>query len=153
MIAVLRLPFALALLMAAIAVPCLGQTTAQVAAGWGLTGAWRVDCSKPPGDNNVELRYIVKNGQLYYDREFGKDRDSSMVESAEILPDNSIEVVINITSISQRRRVVYIKEGFSRIRATLNVNLANNEFTVIDGRFTSNNNPTPWILRCRNPSA
>ena len=55
----------------------------------------------------------------------------------------------NSNSLNQTRQFSFIKGGDGRIRAISNRNVANNEYTIKDGKFTSNGNAPPWQTRCR----
>jgi hypothetical protein len=142
-------PFAL-LLLAVLATPeaALAQSTVETASRWGLIGTWRLDCSLPASRSDGELKYVVRGGSLYHDREFGDARDSSLVTSATRKADGSLELVVKFDSLNQTRQFSFIKGGDGRIRAISNRNVATNEYTIKDGKFTSNGNPPPWQTRC-----
>jgi hypothetical protein len=127
----------------------LAQTTAQTASKWGLLGTWRLDCSKPMGRSNPDLSYVVRGGKLFHDREWGDTRDSSAVVLATSKADGTLEMVVNFTSLSQTRQFSFMKASGNRIRALSNRNVNTNEYSVRDGKFTSNGKPTPWQTRCR----
>jgi hypothetical protein len=115
---------------------------------WGLIGTWRLNCSAPASRSDGELKYVIRGGKLFHDREFGDARDSSPVMSATSKADGSLELVVKFDSLSQTRQFSFIKGGDGRIRAISNRNVANNEYTIKDGKFTSNGNPPPWQTRC-----
>jgi hypothetical protein len=127
----------------------LGQTTAQTASKWGLVGTWRLDCSKPMDGNNPDLAYVVRDGKLFHDRNFGDKRDSSAVVLATTKADGTIEIVVEFASLSQTRQFSFMKAEGGRIRAMSNRNVNTNEYSVRDGKFTANGNATPWQTRCR----
>jgi hypothetical protein len=127
----------------------LAQTVADTASRWGLLGNWRIDCSKPASRSNGELKYVVKGGKLFHDREFGDVRDSTPVMSATTKADGSIEIVINLVSRSETRQFSLIKGSDGRIRAMSNRNVDTNQYSIVDGKFTANGNATPWQTRCR----
>jgi hypothetical protein len=124
------------------------QTTAETARGWGLLGTWRLDCSRPMDRSNPDLKYVVRDGRLYHDREFGDANDSSAVVTAVVKADKSLEIVVKFDSLKQTRQFSFMKGPDGRIRAVANRNVDTNEYSVRDGNFTSNNNPTPWQTRC-----
>ena len=129
----------------------VAQTVAETASGWGLLGAWRTDCGAPVSRSDGVYRYVVREGKLFHDREFGDagTRDSSPVMSATKKTDGSIEVVINFVSLSQIRSNSFIKGSDGRIRVISNRDVNTNEYSVRDGKFTWNDNATPWQTRCR----
>ena len=59
----------------------VAQTVSETASEWGLLGTWRIDCSTPVSRSNGDSRYVVREGKLFLDREFGDaaSRDSSLV--------------------------------------------------------------------------
>ena len=125
------------------------QTAAETASRWGLLGTWKLDCSQPASSSNGALQYVVRGGKLFHDREFGDRRDSSSVVSATTKAGGSIELVVNFVSISQTRQFSFIKGSDGRIQAIFNRNVATNEYTIRDGKFTVNGNASPWQTRCR----
>jgi hypothetical protein len=142
--------FSLALLtVLAASEPLHAQTAAETARTWGLLGTWRLDCNKPASRADGELQYVVREGKLFHDREFGDARDSSTVTSLVAKADGSIDVVVNFTSIGQTREFSLIKGKDGRIRATSNRNVDTNEYSIRDGKFSFNGASTPWQTRCR----
>ena len=125
------------------------ETVAETAARWGLIGVWRLDCSVPLSTSAPRLMFVVKNGQLFHDRDFGDRQDSSQVQSVTIKPDGSLDLVVRFTVLSQTRQFAFIKGGPDRKRAWYNRNVDTDEYTVVDGKFTANGNPTPWQFHCR----
>ena len=127
----------------------LAQTVAETASRWGLVGTWRLDCSKAPTRADGDLRYVVREGKLFHDREFGDVRDSSPIMSATTKPDGSIELVLNLTSFAQTRQYSIMMGSDGRIRAISNRNVDTNEYSIREGKLTANGNDTPWQTRCR----
>jgi len=127
----------------------LAQTNAETASQWGLLGTWKLDCSKPASRSDGDLQYVVEGGKLVHKREFGDVRDSSSVMSAIAKPDGSLELVVNFVSLTQTRQYAFMKGGDGRIQTTFNRNIDTDEFTIKDRKFTANDNPTPWLTRCR----
>lgn len=125
------------------------QTIAETASRWGLLGSWKLDCSQPTSRSNGDLRYVVRGGKLYHDRDFGDAKDSSAVMSATRKADGSIEIVVSFASLSQTRQFSFRKGSDGRIRAISNRNVDTNEYSIKDGKFTANGNDAPWQSRCR----
>jgi hypothetical protein len=143
-----RLAVALVALLAASGAVS-AQTNADTARNWGLLGTWRLDCSKPLSTSNPDLKYVVRDGKVHHDREFGNARDSSLVASLKAKPDGTLEVIVNFTSLTQVREFTFIKGAENRIRATSNRDVNSNTYSVRNGKFTANGNDTPWQTRCR----
>jgi hypothetical protein len=137
-------------ILAVVAMPLASsaQTTAEVASRWGLLGTWRIDCSAPASRSDGELKYVVRDGRLYHDREFGNARDSSLVTSATARADGTLELTVKFDSLSQTRQFAFIRGGDGRIRAISNRNVDTDEYTIKDGTFTANGNTPPWQTRC-----
>ena len=125
------------------------QTVADVASKWGLVGTWRLDCKQPLSNSNPDLKYVVRDGKLFHDREFGDRGDSSSVQTARRRSDGSIELVVNFSSLSQIREFSFVKGDDGRIRVTSNRDVNTNEFSVRDGKFVANGNTTAWQSRCK----
>ena len=142
--------FGLALLaVVATSEASLAQTVAATVSKWGLIGTWRLDCSKPASRSDGDLKYEVRGGRVFHDREFGDGRDSNAVVSAARKADGSLQIAVHFASFSQTRQFSLIKGSDGRIRATSNRNVDTNEYSIKDGKFTANGNPTPWQTRCR----
>jgi len=56
---------------------------------------------------------------------------------------------VNFVSLSQTRQYAFMKGGDGRIQTTFNRNIDTDEFTIKNRKFTANDNPTPWLTRCR----
>lgn len=125
------------------------QTTADVAQKWGLVGTWRIDCTRPKSGDNPDLSYVIRGGRLFHDRDFVKNQDSSSVVTAVVKPDKSIEIVVKFDSLKQTRQFALMKGADGRIRAVSNRNVDTNEYSIKDGKFTSNGGTPPWQTRCR----
>ena len=126
----------------------LGQTVAETASRWGLVGSWRLDCSQPVSRSDGELKYVVRGGKLYHDRDFGNARDSSPVMSATRKADGSLELLVKFESLNQTRQFAFIKGSDGRIRVMQNKNMTTDEYTVKDGMVV-NGGPTLWAAHCR----
>ncbi len=129
--------------------PCLAETPAEAASRWGLLGAWRTDCRAPVTQDGSELTYAVRNGRLFLDRDWGDGEDSNEVASATIDADGSIAVVIVFPSISQTRLNAFIKDDSKRIRSMVSKDVNSGEYSIKDGKFTSSDGASSWLMRCR----
>jgi hypothetical protein len=144
-----------ALLMGCLMVGCLvspgalAQTATQTASSWGLLGEWRRDCRSPIADDNPSYLYLVRNGQLYLDRDFAKSgTDSSVVSGIRRTAAGEIEYVIQFISLAHRQHL-NAKSADGRMRVIFNKNLQTGEASVVDGKFTDGGQITPWLSRCR----
>jgi hypothetical protein len=127
----------------------LAQSTVEAARQWGLLGTWAVDCDRPASRSNTYLIYVARDGRLFHDRNFGDSRDSSPIPTATIKSDQTLELVFDLQSISQTRQAVFLKSSDGRYRSMSNRNVKTDEYSIRDGKFTSNGEPAPWITRCR----
>ena len=136
-------------LLVATSEAALSQTIADTLSKWGLIGRWRLDCNAPVSRSDGELKYVVRDGKVFHDREFGDARDSNSVVSATRRGDGSLVIAVHFVSLSQTRQFSLMKGPDGRIRAMSNRNVDTNEYTIKDGKFTANGNDTPWQTRCR----
>ena len=127
----------------------LAQTAVQTASNWGLLGEWRRECQSPITDSNPSYLYLVRNGQLYLDRDFAASgTDSSVLSGVRRTAGDEIEYVIQFTSLAPRQHL-NAKSGSNQMRVISNKNLQTGEASVVDGKFTSDGAVTPWMSRCR----
>lgn len=126
-----------------------GDTVAETAARWGLLGTWKLDCGSPTSRSNPALIFVVRQGKVFHDRDFGDAQDSHSVVNAKITSGGSIEIVIDFTSFSQVREMSLIKGGEGRKRAFSNRNVNTGEYIIRDGKFLANGAETRWQNRCR----
>jgi hypothetical protein len=138
-----------ALLFLVLAPAAHAQSNAEAARKWGLLGVWKTDCTKPLSRSHPDLIYAVRDGVLYHDRNFGDAQDSSPVQLAVLRPDGTLDLTVQFPALSQTRQFVFRKAGEGRKQAVMNRNVNTDEYTVRDGKFTSNGNPTPVQHRCR----
>lgn len=128
----------------------LAQSAADNADRWGLIGTWRLegaDCAAPIAPGSPDLIYVVRDGKLFHDRDYGGARDSNPVTAAVIRGDGSLEVTARFSQ--QLRRFLFAKRADGLKRAMYNYNVATEEYSVRDGKFVANGNETPWQKRCR----
>jgi hypothetical protein len=121
------------------------QEVAEVTRKWGLIGPWSRDCST----NDTATAYeVASGGRVIYRRNIGDTTDESEIVSAEVSGDGMLNMRVNFPSLKQIREfgVVMLSDG--SIRAMYNRN-EKNEYTIKDGKFTSNGNPTPPQHRCK----
>ena len=138
-----------AVLCLAAAPPAFAQSNIDVATKWGLLGTWKVDCAKPTSRTNTESVYVVRDGVIYHDRNYGDGRDTSPVQLATLKPAGVLELTVQFIALKQTRQYLFTKAADGRKRAMSNRNVNTDEYTVRDGKFTANGNPTPWQTRCR----
>ena len=132
----------------AAAAPASAETPAQAAARWGLLGTWRLDCTKATSQANQAFTFAVRNGQLFQDRHLGgDDRDSSPMTQAEVRSDGSI-LLTTVFSGGTRQAVFMKSDDGRRRRVMSNRDVDTDEYTIRDGLYVSNGQPTPWSTRC-----
>ena len=148
--------FPVGLLLAAfiflLPMPVSAKSAVDAAAKWGLIGTWALDCASKPSGANGHLSFLRgPEGRLIHKREFGDRRDESRVLDTTIRPDGTLEVVIDFNRLTppHKRRVVFSKVADDRKRAIENQVVGMPDFSVKDGKFISNGNPTPLQIRCR----
>ena len=141
----LAIPFLLTLTLSASA-----ETVAEAARAWGLIGAWSLDCSAAPdrGDGAVLAYQIASGDRVVHRRNFGDTKDESEVVSAEVSEDGMLNLRVFFPSLKQTREYGLIKQSDGTIRAMYNRN-QKDEYSIKDGKFTANGNPTPSQHKCR----
>lgn len=130
--------------------PAPGQTAAENAAAWGLLGTWAVDCRSPPSASNAYLSYAVKGTGLVHRRDLGDMHDEHAITAAGILPDGSLEIVVNLATFGQVRTIVLQKQGKGMIRAVTNRD-ANGNYSIRSG-LLPDGRPSAIQFRCSTPT-
>lgn len=125
------------------------ETVAQTARKWGLIGPWSVDCSlKPDRNRSTVLAYEIAPGdRVVHRRIFGDTRDESEVVTAEVSSDGLLNLRVFFPSLKQTREYGLMMQPDGTIRAMYNRN-QKGEYTIKDGKFTANGNPTPSQHKC-----
>ncbi len=125
------------------------ETVAQTARKWGLIGPWSLDCSLPPDRNKgTVLAYVIASGgRVLHRRNFGDSRDESEVVTAEVSRDGMLNLRVFFPSLKQTREYGLAMQPDGTIRAMYNRN-QKGEYTIRDGKFTANGNPTPPQHKC-----
>jgi hypothetical protein len=124
-------------------------TAAETAAQWGLLGTWRLDCSTPLSRSDPALQFVVREGNLFHERNWGDGQDSSPVLSAVPTDNGGLQVQVRFDSINQTRQWIYTRQDDGRIRSVSNKNVDTDQYSIRDGKFTDNGNVTPWQTHCR----
>jgi hypothetical protein len=125
-------------------------TVADTAREWGLIGPWSPDCSLPPDRNKgMVLAYEIARGdRVVHRRKFGDTADESEVISAEVSGDGVLNLRVFFPRLKQSREYGFIREPDGTMHAIYNRN-QKDEYTIKDGKFTANGNPTPALHKCR----
>jgi hypothetical protein len=129
------------------ATSAIAQTPAEVAANWGLLGVWSLDCGQPTSRANARLSFVQDGGRLIHRRNFGDRSDEHAVVAARLLDGDRIEVVIDLQQFSQRREIVFAKEGEGKKRTVSNRD-DKNVYSIRDGKFVASGQPAPVQIRC-----
>ena len=126
------------------------ETVAQTARQWGLIGPWSLDCSLPPDRNKgTVLAYEIAPGdRVVHRRNFGDTTDEGEVVTAEVSGDGMLNLRVFFPSLKQIREFGFIMQPDGTMRAMYNRN-RKDEYTIQDGKFTANGNPTPSQHKCR----
>ena len=141
----LALVFSLALSCGAFA-----DTVARTVQKWGLIGPWSLDCSlKPDSNKGAVLGYeIASDGRVVHRRDFGDTSDESEVVGAEVSRDGLLNLRVYFPSLKQNREYGLMMQPDGTVRAIYNRN-QKQEYTIKDGKFTANGDPTPPQHKCR----
>ena len=142
--------FALAILFSlTLTLEVSAETVAQTARKWGLIGAWSLDCSLPPDRNKgTVLAYVIaSDGRVLHRRNFGESTDQSEVIAAEVSKGGMLNLRVFFPSLKQTREYGLVMQSDGTIRAMYNRS-QKGEYTIRDGKFTANGNPTPPQHKC-----
>ena len=128
------------------------ETVASTMTKWGLLGAWSVDCAAAAGQGTAaKLRYVAKpDGSVFHYRNFGDDSSSDKIKAARITPEDWLELKIFFREIAvgqQDRTFAFKRIRTGVVQAMYNYN-AKGEYSVKDGKFTSNGKDAPLQHRC-----
>jgi len=126
----------------------VAQSNVEMARSWGLLGTWRLECGKPTSRENPDLKYVVRDGKLFHDRDFGDTTDSQPVIVATRRPDDSLELVVRFDGFHQTRQFIFVHGRNDSLRAINNRDVDSGELSIRDGKFTASGEPTPWQFRC-----
>jgi hypothetical protein len=126
------------------------ETVAQTARQWGLIGPWSLDCSlKPDRNKGTVLAYeIAPDDRVVHRRNFGDTTDESEVITAEVSTDGMLNLRVFFPKLKQTREFGLIMQPDGTMRAMYNRN-QKDEYSIRDGKFTANGNPTPSQHRCK----
>ena len=126
------------------------ETVAETTRKWGLIGSWSLDCSLAPDRNKgTVLAYEIASGdRVVHRRNFGDTTDESEVVTAEVSGDGILNLRVFFPALKQTREYGFIMQPDGTLRAMYNRN-QKNEYTIKDGKFTANGNPTPPQHKCR----
>jgi hypothetical protein len=126
------------------------ETVAETARKWGLIGPWSLNCSlKADRDKGTVLAYeIAGDDRVVHRRSFGDTTDESEVISAEVSGDGMLNLRVYFPNLKQTREYGLMMQPDGTMRAIYNRN-QKEEYTIRDGRFTANGNPTPPQHKCR----
>ena len=125
------------------------ETVAQAVRNWGLIGSWSRDCSHKPGrDQNTLLIYeIMADERVVHRRDFGDSTDENEVVGAEVSGDGMLNLRVYFPKSRETREYGLMMQPDGTMRAIYNRN-QKQEYTIKDGKFTANGNPTPPQHKC-----
>jgi hypothetical protein len=95
----------------------------------------------------VVTAVIVRGDRLVHRRNFGDENDESEVVGAEISADGTLNLRVYFPSLKQTREYGLKKQPDGTMRAMYNRS-QQGEYTIRDGKFTANGNPTPAQHKC-----
>lgn len=127
------------------------RSNIETAAQWGLLGSWMASCRQPASRKNIRATFIARQEHLFQDRDAGDFHDSRPILATKILPDGSIELLIDFGSRASpaTRRFAIMKGDDGRIRAMSNRDEITGEYFVRNGKLVSNGVILPWQTRCK----
>ena len=125
------------------------DTVAETAGAWGLIGSWSLDCSVAPdrGQGAVLAYEIASGDRVVHRRNFGDASDASEVVAAKVSGDGMLNLRVFFPKLKQTREYGFAMQPDGTMRAIYNRN-RKKEYTIRDGKFTANSNPTPSQHKC-----
>ena len=138
------------LLFFGFAVNASAETVAQTVRNWGLIGSWSRDCSLKPGrDQATLLAYEIKGDErVVHRRDFGDTTDENEVVGAEVSGDDMLNLRVFFPGFKQTRQYGLMKQPDGSMRTMYNHD-QKDEYSIRDGLFTANGNPTPALHKCK----
>lgn len=133
-----------------LALDASAKTAAQAAREWGLIGSWALDCSQPPnrGKGAVLAYEVQPGGRLMHRRNFGDVKDDNEVLGAVVSDNGLLHLRVSFPGLKETREYGMMKQPDGTIRAMYNRN-AKDEYTIKEGKFTANGNPSPPQYKCK----
>lgn len=133
-----------------LAIHASAETVAETTRNWGLIGSWARDCSLKPGKNqNTMLTYeTMGDERVVHRRDFGDSTDENEVVTAEVSGDGMLNLRVFFPNFKQTRQYGLRKQPDGSIRTMYNHD-QKDEYSIRDGIFTANGNPTPALHKCQ----
>ena len=125
------------------------ETAANAVRKWGLIGTWAADCSAPAGKERARLSYVIAgDNKLVHRRDLGDRQDESPVLDAKASGDGMLNLRVVFPAFSQTREYGNIRLADGTMRTMYNHD-DKQQYSVKDGIFTANGNPTPALHKCK----
>jgi len=128
---------------------CWANSASDTAANWGLLGTWEIACGAPPSVQNLVLGWVVRDGKLYHERNWGAGKDSPEATAASVMPDGSLVLTVRFDAERRIRQFALVKRDNDHIQTVWNKNVSPEEYIVRDGKFTATGEATQIQTRCR----
>jgi hypothetical protein len=114
-----------------------------------LIGAWSLDCSLAPDrGNGAVLAYeITPANRVVHRRDFGDTSDESEVVAAEVSTDDTLNLRVYFPKLKQTREFGFAMQPDGTMRTIYNRD-QKKKYTIRDGKFTANGDPTPAQHKC-----
>lgn len=141
---------ALAILLSLMFAPnASADTVAETAGAWGLIGSWSLDCSVAPdrGKGAVLAYEMAPGDRVIHRRDFGDTSDESEVITAEVSRNGMLNLRVFFPKLKQTREYGFVLESDGALRAVYNRS-QQGQYTIRNGKFTANGNPTPALHKC-----
>ncbi|HTS38977.1 MAG TPA: hypothetical protein VMH84_00350 [Xanthobacteraceae bacterium] len=132
----------------AVSGPSLAQTAAETATQWQVLGTWQTDCKAPINELNMAYTFMVRGGQLFLDRNYGRGSDSSPITKATLTADGALVLVINYAQYSLLYENVLVKGGDGRFQMVEIKNIKTNQYSIKDGKKVIDGTSPEWWTRC-----
>jgi hypothetical protein len=128
------------------------ESIAETLSKWGLIGPWSLDCARPPDhDKGAVLAYEIAGDDVINRRDFGDASDEGKVISATVTNDGLLNLRVYFALVKQTREYGLMMQPDGTMRAIYNRN-DKKQYTIKDGKFTTDGKPTPPQHKCEKPA-
>lgn len=132
--------------MLANSTPASADAAAEAALRWGLEGVWQIDCGRSASKDNQAVRFIVRSGKLYLDRDIGAAWEANLVSYAERASDGMLELTILFPPPDGARTLLLKRENANQLMVWSNRRTGTDDYTIRDGASLVDNNRSPPLL-------
>jgi hypothetical protein len=118
----------------------------DIARKGGLIGVWKPDCD--PAAGYWASNFVVHDGKLFSETDYGKSKVSDPVLSAHVSDDGLVVLTIRLDDFHETHQMALRKQDTDHYRVIWNKNVDTGKYTVRDGEYDTGGK-TVSFTRCR----